>query len=488
MSPARRNALASYLNFAVLAAVGLVANPLLAGALGPVAFGIWKAVQRIFDVGAAADGQATQALKWVIAHRGREADPAGLRRMVGSALRVWLLWLPALLLIQLGLVLMLPVLIADVPEHLGLALMLMGAVFGLDVVARGVAGIPDAALVGSNLGYRSMLVTTLLLPLSNVALVIVALSDAGELVGLAGVVLAATVLNGGLTWLVAGASLPWFGASRPEPGETGELARFGGWVLGWALVARLMLATEVLLLGAILGATAVTAWVFTSFVLQFALAACLMTASAMMPGLGRLLGQGEIAQAAARGKETREIVAAIATVLACLMILFNEAFVGLWAGPEVFMGQTLTIGMSFAFVQLALCRCDGQIQDAGLKLRPKVLLGAASMLLSLLFGGVALALTGAPWVMIGAIMVARLPMWLGFAVMVRRLLGPSSALPRRSLPIAAGALAFSVLLAPLVPQSAWVVTALPPALCLTAVAGWLMLTPLTRAKLMPLRR
>lgn len=421
MSPAKKNALASYGNFLALAILGLLANPLLVGYLGPVAFGVWKACQRLLDVATVADGRATQALKWVIAHRASDSDIANKQRAVGAAMLIWLIWLPLLIVIQICILLMLPALIADVPADFMPTLYWAAGLMAFNVLITGIANIPDSTLVGSNMGYRSMIVTTAVTVLANIVMVLLAWAGFG-ITWLAATLVLTTLINGLATLCVARRHIAWFGVKRPERQAVGSMARFSGWVLVWSLATKFLLSSEIILIGTLLGAATVTDYVFTSYVLQFALAICLMTASAMMPGLGKALGENDMARANAVTQETRDLVFAIATAVCCLILIFNGPFVRLWVGNEFFIGPLANIAMALSFLQLAMIRCDAQIQDTGLLIGRKVTLGIISTVLSLGLGYMALTYTGEIWMMFVGLMLGRLLMSIGFAVMVGRML------------------------------------------------------------------
>jgi len=489
-SATRLNAGASYANFIVLALVGFIVNPLLLGFLGSSTFGAWTAARRYLDFASVADGRATQALKWFVSFRlGNSSDSATLKRGVGASLMVWLLWLPIVAVASAAAVLALPLVIRGVESSELPALTWVGAILAANVVLGGLLTIPDAVLVGANQGYRSMTVTTVIIVLSNVAMVWAVASGHG-IVALAVVILIAAVANGAITWLVARRRISWWGAQRPTRSDVTTLARFSGWVLGWALVTKLYLSTEIILLGAFVGTVSVASYTFTSYIPQFALSICLMTTSAFMPRVGALLGANKKVQAAGVANEVKLINLAIATVAGCAILLLNSSFVTLWVGSEHFMGPTVNALMVMALVQLATIRSDAQIQDTGLNIRTKVIVGGVGALLGIAIPGVLFAMSGDIALLFAGIVVGRLVVSVVFPFLVRSLI-PGARFGVRAHIVAIGMLgaSYAVGLAVHIGNFALLAVAGVAAIgLLGGLAYGLILPSSTRSKLIAFRR
>jgi hypothetical protein len=61
----------------------------------------------------------------------------------------------------------------------------------------------------------------------------------------------------------------------------------------------------------------------------------------------------------------------------------NKAFVTLWVGASYYVGDIPNLLMVVLMIQLAMLRCEGQIQDITLKIHNKVAWGAAGASLGL---------------------------------------------------------------------------------------------------------
>lgn len=386
MSKTKLNAIALYANFIVMALVGLLINPILVHSLGAADFGIWKACLRLLDLSGVADGRATQALKWVVAHGSTKSDKAELRRAIATSAIIWILWLPVLLLAVSAMIYFLPLLIKGIAIDQLVVARLTALTLGANVIVSAIIGIPDAVLIGTNQGYRSTVLTTAFLVASNLAMLFAAQAGYG-LPALALITLASTITNGLFAWLVARQRVPWWGIAKPARSDIARFAGFSNWTLGWALVQLLLLSSELLLIGALSGPVTVTKYTFTSYAVQFALSICLMTGSAVTPRLGALVGARDSREATVLVSQAREILFAIMAVSGGGILLLNRAFVSTWVGPEYYMGDTINALMVIAFLQLAMIRFDAQIQDTGLNIAKKVLMGAAGTLASLLMAG-----------------------------------------------------------------------------------------------------
>jgi O-antigen/teichoic acid export membrane protein len=420
LSDAKKTALSYYTNTASATAIGLLVNPLLLGALGPVYFGAWKATQRFLDVGSTANGGAAQALKWVLAHRSKNSTDDAKRRDVGAAIRVLLYWSPVLIAVTAIVVVILPFLQSGLPAESDGMIYLTGSILGLNVILMAIAAIPTAVLTGVNQGFRSMNITTAIMILTNAGMVGAAIGGLG-LSGMATAVAIGTVANGGLTYLVLRRRVSWWGVARPHKDDLHRLSRFSGWVLGWSFVWRLTLATEVIVLSVVGGVILVSRYTFTSYAILFALSICQLTTSSLMPKLGALLGSGDLHGARVLAREVRELNLALATAMGGTLILVNGAFVTMWAGADQFMGQPINIVMVLAFVQLVIILNDAQIIDTGIDIGRKVALGAVMTVGTLAVAAVAFHVSNSIVVMYVAIIAIRFSGSIGFPIIANSL-------------------------------------------------------------------
>jgi len=420
LKAARLNALANYANFVVTTLVTLVATPVLVNYLGSAGFGTWKAIQKLMDFGTVADGRSTQALKWVIAANARLDRADDNRKAVGSALLVWLIFLPLTAVVALVIVWLAPTLIHQASLTTE-ATRLVAGLLALNLALVPLLGLPDAVLVGENRGYASMITQTATFVASNVAMVYAASRGFG-LATMASIVLLATVITAILVFLRARRLVTWFGIAMPQRGDLKKFFGFSGWVLVWSFVSKLLLTTDVIILGAVVGASEVTNYTFSAYAAQFAIAICFMTGSAAMPGIGSLVNHHEREKLVATIGACRSVVLALATVLCTGILLFNRFFVTIWAGDERFLGDLVNTLLVISAFQLILLRNESQIQDVTLSIKKKVISGAVFALFSLLTALIFFKATGnGVWAIFAGLILGRLPLTFMLPKMVNAL-------------------------------------------------------------------
>ncbi|MCK1341638.1 hypothetical protein IVB38_38070 [Bradyrhizobium sp. 38] len=469
MNGTKLNAIALYVNFGVLALLGLFINPLLVQSLGAADFGTWKSLLRLLDLSGVADGRATQALKWIVAHRSRDNDEFELRRAITASIIMWLFWLPVLLLAISAVIYFLPSLINGLAaDHLSVARW-TALILGSNIILSAMVGIPDAVLIGTNQGYRSTVITTVFVVLSSAAMLVMA--QAGyNLPTLALITLMTGMLNGLCTWLVARRRIAWWGLAKPARSDIVRFAGFSNWTSVWGLVQLLLISSELLLISFLSGPIAVTKYTFTSYAVQFALSICLMTGSAVTPRLGGLIGARDLKLAGSLVNQTREILLAIMTVSGAGILLLNRTFVSTWVGPEQYMGDHINALMVIAFLQLAHIRFEAQVQDVGLDISRKVLVGLASACLSLLLAGLCYYAFGSLESLYAGLIIGRLPASFVLPQLVAKLV-PISPYNRRGI-IGLGITAIgAILIAPFFNQHGWLAFSLTSALILIVLSG-----------------
>ena len=471
------NAFANWINFFVSAILGLIVNPLLLQFLGVNAFGAWKGTQRVLDLAGVVDGRSAQALKWVVAHRHSSATTEEKRRDVGASLIFGLMMSPILLLACTIMVLSLPVLIQDVPSEYADAMYVAGALLGANVVLRGLLMVPDAVLVGTNQGYRSMNLTTVFLVLSNVAMVLAAFAGWG-IASFGLIVLVSSLGNAAATWIVARRRVTWWGFARPTRDDVRRVGGFSAWSMGWRVVNQSLASVDGILIGALVGAAAITQFTFTSYVVTFSYALAQATTSALMPGLGRSIGSGADDEATARVRQVGYVNLWIVATAAGLVLALNGGFVTIWAGEDMFMGQLFNMLLVACFVQVSLTRNSSQIQDAALKIRRRVVVGLISTIVSIALAILGFTVAGEPYGILIGLLIGRLPMMIIYRLEVDRIV-PGGRARNSSFLFAGALLAIAAMIGfwmPALPTIPWLAVATCFAASFAA-ATWFLILP-----------
>ncbi|MGI9108040.1 MAG: lipopolysaccharide biosynthesis protein, partial [Pyrinomonadaceae bacterium] len=389
------NAFASLLDTAVKGGVMVVVTPLLVSGLGGSLFGVWQILTKLVTYMQAADGRPTQALKWVIANRREVDDDVTKRKHVGSAVGVWLLFLPVLLLMGGGLVWAAPHL-ANVPAELHSNVRVASGLLVLSFLLTQLVLLPEAVLRGMNLGYKRMGLQAGLSVVGG-ALSVGALYAGGGLTGLAGAQVLLVALTGALFLLVVKRCIPWFGFARPSFAEARSFLKLSVWYFAWTFVHRFILASDVVILGVVASASAVASYTLTNFAGVTLLSLVTAAIGAATPGLGGVVGLKQFEKAAALRAEMMTLSWLLLATVGSTIIAWNRSFVFLWVGAEHYAGFWPNLLLVLMSVQLIFIRNEAYVIDLMLQLRAKVLMGAASAALTV---GLAAWLT-ARWGIIG---------------------------------------------------------------------------------------
>jgi O-antigen/teichoic acid export membrane protein len=375
------NLVQSILDYGAKLAVGLIVIPILVSGLGRSLFGVWEMLARLMGYMESTDGRPTQALRLVISHHQFQSDAAAKRRWVGSALVVWLCFLPLWIVTGAILIWLAPT-ITKVPPALESTVRITCALAMAGVLVSALASLPESVLRGMNLGYKRMGLQAGLSVVGGSLLAGAVYAGLG-LIGVAG---AGAVLAGltGLCFLtVVRRQVPWFGAERPHRTEVGTLLRMSLWIAGGDVVAKLLLASDVLVIGTVLSASTVTIYVLTGYAALLAVNLYALAADAVMPGLAGIIGEKSFTRAALLRRELMGVTALFVTAVGSAILLWNRSFVHLWVGSENYAGLWTNALLVIIAVQTAFIRCDAYIIDAALQPGRRVRVSAVAAVIAL---------------------------------------------------------------------------------------------------------
>jgi O-antigen/teichoic acid export membrane protein len=213
----------------------------------------------------------------------------------------------------------------------------------------------------------------------------VAVVSGGGLVRLAWATVAVTLLSGALYLWLARVHIPWFGLARPEASAVRRFMGLSWWFLVWNMVSRATMGGDIVVLGIAGTAAQVTSYSLTRFIPLTITGSVASLIFGMAPGLGGLIGAGEMVRAARVRSETMAVAWLLTTVAGAGVLLWEESFLRLWVGQRYFPGVVPTLLIVLMILQLTLIRVDSNIIDLTLNVRRKVLLGLLSVLLSVGF-------------------------------------------------------------------------------------------------------
>jgi O-antigen/teichoic acid export membrane protein len=435
--------LASSLDHVAGMTVQFVINPLLLQGLGSPLYGAWRVLFSLNGYLWATGGRSAQALTWVIAHGQRSLTEGEKRRYVGSAVAVWFIFLPLLLIVGGVGSWFAPQFLETAPEAVW-AVRIAAALLTADAIALTLLSIPRSALQGENLGYKRMGLSAILIVLKG-AIMALAIQWNTGIGGLAAANMAGSIVTGLLFWRVARKYVPWFGVARPTRSNVRWILGLSGWFTGWKFVYELMTAGDVIVLGIVGSVELVAVYTLTKFVTQALIPLIGVVFEGMAPGLGAIIGSGERTRGARLRSEVMALTWLLSTVVGTSLLLWNRSFVDQWVGSRFYAGPIPMLLIVVMVVQFIFVTNDARIIDLTLKLRAKVLLGAASAILSVALSALLVATMDNPitGVCIGMI-TGRMILSIAYPWLLGRALGhPLSAqllgLPR---PVLAAALLF----------------------------------------------
>lgn len=416
--------LATALDYVARIAVSFLINPLLLTGLGNFGYGAWQILERLIGYISPAGGRPTQALKWTIANQQASTDYEEKRRQVGSAVIVWFMFFPLLLLLGAVVAWYAPNWL-HAPLGAYPSIRWAAAVLVANLIFTDLAFIPHAVLRGENLGYKRIGLSTLVVFVGG-GLTALALFLKAGIIGVAAANLVTTTLTGLLFLKVVRSNVIWFGIAKPMLAGVHKFFGLSGWFLAWTLVMQLLRAGDMVVLGILDSAELVTRYALTKYIPETIIGFVAIVVFGITPGLGGIIGSRDLKKADRVRGEIMIFTWLIITVVGSSMLLWNHSFVQLWVGEEYYVGMIGNLLIIFMVTQFVFIRNDANIIDLTLDLRQKVLIGVLSAGLSAGISGVLVGVfkMGITGLTLGFI-AGQSVLSIGYPVLVGRFLGVS---------------------------------------------------------------
>jgi O-antigen/teichoic acid export membrane protein len=417
------NALAAALDYGARLVTGFLVTPFLVSGLGDTLYGVWRAVGNLTGYVSAASGRPSQALKMTTANLQTSTDYDRKRRNVAGALVVWLLFLPVLTTLSGVLAWFAPLLIKDLsPDLYGIVRLAAGLLMG-DMILTTLTSIPQSVLEGENLGYRRMGMSAMLVFLGGGLAVLALYLDTG-LLGVCVAELITTAITGVFFLSVVRSCVPWIGLARPSRRTVREFFGLSWWFLVWRLVMQLMMASDLIILGAFASIGLVTTYSLTKYAPETLINLVAIVVLASTPGLGGIIGAGDLKKAARVRGELMLLTWLVMVVIGTTILLWNGAFVGLWVGEARYAGPGANLLILVLIAQFVAIRNDANIIDLTLDLSRKVMLGLGSSVVSVaaaavLVGVFQMGITG----LICGLLAGRSILSVAYPILIGRFMG-----------------------------------------------------------------
>jgi len=375
------NALASGLEYVAKLLVGFFVTPVLVAGLGDYYYGVNQVLSRLMGYLQPASGRPTQALKMKLANQQMVAVDEEKRKFVGSTLVILGYFLPLTVIAGSIITWFAPVWLKATPESYS-TIRIASGVLVLDMILFNLSNVPRSALEGENLGYKRMGISALLVLFAGGLIWLAVILKTG-LVGVTVAAVISTLISGFFYLLVVRNYAPWFGIRRASRQDNREFLALSIWFMLWNLINTLMMASDVVILGLFNSVQSVTNYTLTKYAPETTINIIAIAVFSILPGLGGIIGSGDMVKAARVRSEIMSFTWWILTVFGATILLWNQSFLALWVGNSHFPGGFTNLLIVLMVSQFVILRNDANVIDLTLKLKRKVILGLISVTLSI---------------------------------------------------------------------------------------------------------
>lgn len=375
------NAVASGLDYVGTLLVGLLTTPLMVANLGNYYYGVWQVMNRIFSY-LSTIGGTTSPLEWTIAKDQTSADYAQKRAFVGSAVITWALLLP-LILIGGGIItLFSPTWLKAPAEGIGIV-RIVAILFMVSQALISLAFLPASILRGQNQGYRR-LGLSLILAAANGLMIWLALSLKTGIIGVTVVSILYLFLYAAFYIIICKKYIPWFGINRPTKDMVVHFLKLSGLFFVNDMVMNINIASDVVILGLLGTVESVTSYTLNKYVPETMISMISIVVMGIIPGLGGIIGSGDLKKAVQLRGEIFSLTWLVVTVVSTCILVWNRTFLTLWIGADRYVGPLANLLITLVVIQYVIYKVDNSIIDLSLHIERKVLMAAASAVVSII--------------------------------------------------------------------------------------------------------
>jgi len=296
------------------------------------------------------------------------------------------------------------------------------SLLGINLILVPLLTIPNSVLVGTNRGAIVNYVAMVWLCINAIIIYILLYLNYG-IKELALLILVITIMKSIHNFVLAKKNIKWFGIEKPIKTELMSFFKFSSWKMLWTFIAMSFQSSEIILLSFFIGPIVVSKYVFTSYAAITGITIAAIVTSALSPGLGRLIGNKEYLKSQYIIFTLRELIMSLGVLIGFFVLSLNKSFVTVWAGENLFLGNQINLIIVLIMLQLMIIRNEAFLIDLNLKIKLKVLLGFASVVLSLLFAvsGYLYIDKSIKIILIG-ILVGRLPLLIIYPILTNNMI------------------------------------------------------------------
>jgi len=416
------NAMASILDYAARLVLGFVITPITVNYLGDYVYGAWKILNSSIGFISPTSGRPSTVLRYTLAHHQMTADYNQKRVYIGSALVAWLVFLPLVAIVGGIFSWFIPQWIGTSAEYVW-QIRITAAILVGDLALTGIGAIPQAVMQGQNLGYKRIGLSVLMVFLGG-GLTWLSLAMGYGIIGVAVAAIVATTLSGLFYLAIAKSYTPWLGINRPSKKDLKNYIGLSWWFILWDVVFKATMSIDVIILGLLHSVESVTYYTLTKYAPEMLITIIAIVVFGVAPGLGGIIGSKDFEKAARVRGEIFVITWLIITSLGTTTMLWNRGFLTLWVGLHQYAGSLPMLLILIVVSQFVLIRIDANFIDLTLKIQQKVLLGAISLILTILVSVLLVKVfdLGIIGILIGMV-TGRFVLSIGYPAIVGRVLG-----------------------------------------------------------------
>src|SRR5437773_1152275 len=243
-----------------------------------------------------------------------------------------------------------------------------------------------------------------------------------------GVWIVFAALLGATFWIVVKKYVPWFGVERPTRADVRSLLGLSAWYSAGEAIAKVLLASDVIILGILVSPTAVASYVLTGYAARLAVNIHVLAAGGAIPGIGGVIGRRQYDKAAGLRYELLAVTWLFATAVGGTILLWNRSFLGLWVGSENYAGPVIDLLIVLVMTQTTIIRSDAFVIDSALQPRARVFVAGATVAITIALATLLTWKFGMLGLCIG-VFIGRLTQSIAYSVLAHTCLGSQPAPP-----------------------------------------------------------
>ncbi|MDG2275618.1 MAG: hypothetical protein P8L28_07220, partial [Flavobacteriaceae bacterium] len=360
--------------------VGFLINPILISELSSYLFGVWQVLNQFTNYTTLANIRVSEVLKWTVAKDRKICEDNELQENLTSSLILIALIIPVFILLGGVLVYYAPKITQVSNEYIDLV-RITASILVLNIIVKSVFSLFESVLRGMNIGYKSMGVRASIILFGGV-LKVASLKLGLGMIGIAGVQVLMAIITGLTILIIVKRNVSWFGYGKFNLKKTKTFIKVSGWFMAWMGVKTLLVGSDKVLLGYVLGPIYVTKYVVTKYVGQATQSIVTNTIHGVLPGIGALYGQKKFEKLLLVRSEIMTLTWMLSGVIGFIILLFNPSFANLWVGSVNFLNQEANLALLIMITQYLLIQNDSVLINVMLDVKSKTILGFISVILS----------------------------------------------------------------------------------------------------------